>query len=114
MDSDVTMKKSLTMKRIILLSVAMELAAAAFAILTILSTNLARAQDGSGSVQPDSPPSPVTVESGGLTMIQPPHLILEQAVADGIITHIGDLTYSCGHATGSDQVPTHGHDNCWQ
>ncbi len=86
MDSDVTMKKSLAMKRIILLGVAMLLTAAAFAILTILSTNLARAQDGSGSVQPDSPPSPVTVESGGLTMIQPPHLILEQAVADGIIT----------------------------
>lgn len=86
MDSDVTMKKSLTGKRIILLSVAMVLAAAAFAVLTILSTNLARAQDGSESLESGSPPPPVAVGSGGVTMIQPPHLILDQAVADGIIT----------------------------
>lgn len=86
MDSDVTMKKSLTMKRIILLSVAMVLAAAAFAILTILSTNLARAQDGPDTLESGTAPSPVIVAGGGMAMIQPPHLILEQAVADGIIT----------------------------
>lgn len=86
MDSDVTMKKSLTGKRIILLSVAMVLAAAAFAVLTILSTNLARAQDGSETLESGNAPSPITVSGGGMAMIHPPHFILDQAVADGIIT----------------------------
>lgn len=87
MDSDVTMKKSLTIKRIILLGAAMVLAAAAFAILTILSTNLARAQDGSNALESGEPaPPPFVTSGGGMALGHPPHFILDNAVTDGIIT----------------------------
>lgn len=87
MDSDVTMKKSLTIKRIILLGAAMVLVAAAFAVLTILSTNLARAQDGSDALESGEPsPPPFVTAGGGMALGHPPHFILEQAVTDGIIT----------------------------
>lgn len=89
MDSDVTMKKSLTIRRIILLSVAMVLAAAAFAALTILSTNLARAQDDSDTIEsgtPAPPPHPIAVGGGSMALGHPPHFVIERAITEGIIT----------------------------
>lgn len=85
METDVKPKQWLSVRRVVVLSVVMALAAAAFATLALISTNLAQAQEGEPPLQPATPMPPVVGGSfawGGA----PAPLVLDMAVDQGIIT----------------------------
>jgi hypothetical protein len=85
METDVKPKKWLSLRRVMVLGVVVALAAAAFATLALISTNLAQAQEGEPLLQPATPMPPVVGGSfawGGA----PAPLVLDMAVDQGIIT----------------------------
>lgn len=85
METELKPKRFLSVRRVVVLSVVMALAAAAFATLALISTNLAQAQEGETLIQPATPMPPVVGGSfvwGGA----PAPLVLDMAVDQGIIT----------------------------
>lgn len=89
METDVKLKRWLSVRRVVVLSVVVALAAAAFATLALISTNLAQAQEGETPLEPATPLPPTTNGNfawGGHMAGAPPQLVLDMAVDQGIIT----------------------------
>lgn len=81
MEMDVKPKKWLSLRRVVVLSVVVALAAAAFATLALISTKLAQAQEGE-TLTPPAPP----VAGGAFSMAMGGPIVLDMAVDQGIIT----------------------------
>ncbi len=81
METDVKPKKWLSLRRVVVLSVVVALAAAAFATLALISTKLAQAQEGE-TLTPPAPP----VAGGTFSMSMGGPVVLDMAVDQGIIT----------------------------
>lgn len=58
METEMKPKRLLSVRRVVVLSVVVALAAAAFATLALVSTNLAQAQEGETPLQPATPIPP--------------------------------------------------------
>lgn len=84
METDVKPKKRLSLRRVMVLSVVVALAAAAFATLALISTNLAQAQEGGTPLQPGTPIPPTA--GGAFNMAVGGPVVLDMAVDQGIIT----------------------------
>jgi len=81
METDVKPKKWLSLRRVMVLSVVVALAAAAFATLALISTKLAQAQEGETLTPPSTP-----VAGGAFSMTVGGPVVLDMAVDQGIIT----------------------------